>query len=323
MIRFATQALCNKRTRTEEEWRKLVKRDWSMECNFDCAGGHQILANSWFMGDLRFEAADLSGQYWTWKPGPGLDNWRGNSLVIFLIESGVIEVEQEGGRVKLTEGSLLLLDASIRYTQTSGNNSRGIILRVSKTSLEKRGKAMSCHEMFTPDPASPDVAMLKSLLASTAAYGEQRSAYSATLVAEHLTDLMELITDDMTAPKRVLSPDVILRNVKRFIERNVGNEALDPDAVAHGTGISRRYLMRLFERDGSSVMRYVLQQRLERAKKILTSSGTTLRISDVAWQCGFVSAAHFSRAFKKHYGRSPTDIQCGGADNTCVSQGTP
>jgi len=84
--------------------------------------------------------------------------------------------------------------------------------------------------------------------------------------------------------------------------------------VANSMGISRRYLTRLFERDGSSVMRYVLQQRLERAKRILTNGGAVLRISDVAWQCGFVSAAHFSRAFKKQYGRSPTDFQGGDAD---------
>jgi AraC-like DNA-binding protein len=314
MMHFTTEALRNKHIQTEEEWRDFVSRDWSMECAFDCGVGHQLLATSWFMGDLRFEVADLSGQQWTWKPGPGVDNWRRNTLVIFLIESGVIELEQDGAAATLTAGSLLLFDPSISYTQTSGRNSRGMTLRVSKASLEKRGKVLSSHQMFVPNPASPDVTLLKSLLAGATAYGEQCSSYGRTLVAEHLTDLMEIISDDLTAPKRVLSSDVMLRKVKRFIERNVGNENLDPDTVANSLGISRRYLTRLFERDGSSVMRYVLQQRLERAKRILTSGGAALRISDVAWQCGFVSAAHFSRAFKKQYGRSPTDLQGGHAD---------
>ncbi|MFC0690982.1 helix-turn-helix domain-containing protein [Paraburkholderia humisilvae] len=287
-----------------------------MECEFAGGDGRELLTTSWFMGDLRFETTDLSRQRWTWRPGPGLDNWRKNTLVIFMIESGAIEIEQEGASVRLNEASMLLFDASIPYTQTSAEHARGMILRVPKSSLEGRAKALSGREMFVLDSTSPDVALLRSLLAAAAANGERCSSYGATLVAEHLTDLMEIITDDLTAPKRVLSSDVTLRKVKRFIERNVGNEDLGPDMIASAMGISRRYLTRLFERDGSSVMRYLLQKRLERAKKMLTGGGDRIRVSDVAWQCGFVSAAHFSRAFKKQYGRSPTIFQNGGTGDT-------
>ncbi|MFC0401670.1 helix-turn-helix domain-containing protein [Paraburkholderia rhizosphaerae] len=283
-----------------------------MECEFTHGEDRELLTTSWLMGDLRFEALDLSRQRWIWRPEPGVDSWRRNTIVIFLIESGIVEIEQEGVSVQLTESSLLLLDASIPYTQTSPGHSRGVILRVPKTSLARRAKAVSGHEMFLPASTSADVTLLRSLLAATSAYGERCSPHCSTLVADHLTDLMEILSDDASAPKRLLSSDVMLRKVKRFIERNIGNEDLDPDMIARATGISRRYLARLFERDGSSVMRHLLQTRLERAKKILTSSGARVRISDVAWQCGFVSAVHFSMAFKKQYGKSPTDCQSAG-----------
>jgi transcriptional regulator GlxA family with amidase domain len=45
--------------------------------------------------------------------------------------------------------------------------------------------------------------------------------------------------------------------------------------------------------------------RLERAKAMLSEPYINLRISEIAWQCGFVNAAHFSRAFKKQYGTTP------------------
>jgi AraC-like DNA-binding protein len=306
---FATYALRHKSAATEEEWRERVSQSWSMECEFTQGESRELLTTSWLMGDLRFEALDLSQQRWEWSPGPGLNSWRRSTIVIFLIESGIVEIEQEGASVQLTESSLLLLDASIPYTQTSAGNSRGVILRVPKSSLARRAKVMAGREMFVPASASPDVTLLRSLLASASAYGERCSAYCSGLVAEHLTDLMEIVTDDISAPKRLLSPDVMLRKAKRFIERNIGNEELGPEMIANAMGISKRYLARIFERDGSSAMRYLLQTRLERAKKILASSGVRIRISEVAWQCGFVSAVHFSMAFKKRYGRSPTDFQ--------------
>ncbi|MFC0396818.1 AraC-like protein [Paraburkholderia rhizosphaerae] len=311
---FATHALSNTSAKTEEEWRALVRNNWSMECDFASGGERALLTTSWFMGDLRFEAADLSRQQWIWSPGPGCDNWRKNAVVIYLIESGIVEIEQDGSKVQLTESSLLvLLDARIPYMQTSTGNSRGMILRVPKSSLEERAKTVSGHEMFMLDSTSPDVALLRSLLGAAAAYGERCSEYGSRLVADHLIDLMEIITDDRTDRRRKQSSDVMLKKVKQFIERNVGNEDLGPEMIANATGISKRYLTRLFERDGSSVMRYLLQQRLERAKKILSSGGERVRICDVAWQCGFVSAAHFSRAFKNQYGNSPTVFQRDGA----------
>jgi AraC-like DNA-binding protein len=274
MMHFVKQATQDKSAKTKGEWCDLVRKNWSMECDFQTGVSRELLTASWYMGDLRFEATELSGQQWTWTPGPGLDDWRKNTLLLFLIESGTIEIEQDGDQVELGEGSLLLFDGSIKYTQTS-----------------------------------PDVALLKSLIAGAAAYGEQCSSYGARLVAEHLTDLMEIVTDDLTAPKRVTSSDALLKQAKRFIERNVANEQIDIDFVAAAMGVSRRYLTKLFERDGSSVMRYLLQQRLARANKLLTNNDDRVRISDIAWQCGFVSAAHFSRVFKKHYGTSPTTIQ--------------
>jgi AraC-like DNA-binding protein len=305
MTHFTSHALESKAVRTESEWRGLVRKNWSMECQFDRAVECRLVSNFWFMGDLRFEIADLSGQQWTWKPGPGLDNWRVDAFVILIVESGVINIEQNGACVSLGEDAMLLFDGSVKYTQSSGHHTRALALRVPKASLEARGRVLFNREMFLPDPSSPDVAMLKSIIGGAAAYGEHCSAHGSKLVAEHLTDMMDVLTDNPAALKRPKSSDVMLRRVKRYIERNVGNEHADLDTVANAMGVSRAYLTKLFERNGTSVMRYLLAQRLERAKKLLTTGGADLRIGDVAWQCGFVSAAHFSRVFKKQYGTTP------------------
>jgi AraC-like DNA-binding protein len=309
MMHFVTQALEDKTAKSETEWCDLVRREWSMECEFDRGIERDLLVASWSMGELRFDAMDLSGQRWSWKPGPGLDGWRASALVMFMAESGAMEVEQDEKNISLTGQSLLILDGNIRYTLSTGINARVVALRIPKTSLQTRGKLLSGREMFVPDSTSPDVALIKSLVASATAYGEQCSSHGGRLVAEHLMDLMEIITGDSQAKKRVVRSDVTLRKVKRFILRNLANESMNLDSIANAIGVSKRQIMRLFERDGSSAMRYLLEQRLEKARKILTHGGDGLRVSDVAWQCGFVSLAHFSRAFKKQYGESPMEFQ--------------
>jgi AraC-like DNA-binding protein len=309
MIHFVQRALEDKPTRSEEEWRDLLRDNWSVECEFDRGIRHELRAASWFMSGLRFEAVELSGQHWTWKPGPGLDNWRRNTLVILLTESGVVEMEQEGSHVRLNEGSLMIFDGSIKYTQTSSADSRGLILRVSKASLETRGRVPSGHEMFVADATSPDVALFTSLIAGATAHGERCSPYGSDLFGEHITDLMAIVTNDLTVPTRISRSDAMLRKAKRFIDRNFGNEKMDVGFVASAIGISPRYLARLFAYEDSSVRRYLLQRRLARAQTILTNGDTRIRISDIAWECGFVNAAHFSRIFKNHCGASPKDFR--------------
>lgn len=53
-------------------------------------------------------------------------------------------------------------------------------------------------------------------------------------------------------------------------------------------------------------MRYAWSLRLERAAHILASlPAGAIHAQEVAYRCGFASAAHFSRAFKDRYGMPP------------------
>jgi AraC-like DNA-binding protein len=304
-----TSALNDQTARSVKCWHDMVQSYWHMECSFDRLDPQSLKANCWRMGELTFAVADISAQQWITLAGAGQDNWRNETIVAFIAQSGVIELEQSGVKTGLTNASLLLLDPSRKYVQTGDSNTRGMAVRIPRAALEARGLHFTGRDMFVPDATSPDVRMLKSLIASTAAHGERSSPTSQKLVADHLIDLMQILADDPSAPKRMRSTTVVLSSAKRFIERNLGDEALDLDSVARAAGVSTRYIAKLFAAEGSTVMRHVWRTRLERAQALLKNSRADLRVSDVAWQCGFANAAHFSRVFKQQYGESPKRVQ--------------
>ena len=56
--------------------------------------------------------------------------------------------------------------------------------------------------------------------------------------------------------------------------------------------------------------RFILEKRLQQARQLLCSSqGASLDISEIAYRHGFVSQAHFARAFKARYQQTPSEAR--------------
>lgn len=81
-------------------------------------------------------------------------------------------------------------------------------------------------------------------------------------------------------------------------------EPLSRQDLAAIAGLSLRQLERLFRgRLGRSVGEHYLDLRLRAARRHLRQ--TTLAVTEVALACGFVSASHFSRAYRNRFGHPP------------------
>ncbi len=71
-------------------------------------------------------------------------------------------------------------------------------------------------------------------------------------------------------------------------------------------GISRRQLERLFKSHLADTPKgYYLKLRLRRARRLLEESD--MNVLQIGLACGFVSASHFSRAYREQYGTSPRE----------------
>lgn len=86
-------------------------------------------------------------------------------------------------------------------------------------------------------------------------------------------------------------------------------ESIRVEDLAEEAGMSVRTLQRRFqERVGVSPISYVLERRVEKAKRLLNTQ-SEMSIGDVARACGFEDARHFSAAFRKRMGTSPRSIR--------------
>ncbi len=96
--------------------------------------------------------------------------------------------------------------------------------------------------------------------------------------------------------------------VRRFVERHL-EKPLKVDDLARHFRVSRSKIYRLFEHhDG--VASYVWERRLLRSRRLLmTPALQHLSIGTVAFEVGFSSNAHFSRAFRTRFGLTPSQLR--------------
>lgn len=82
------------------------------------------------------------------------------------------------------------------------------------------------------------------------------------------------------------------------------DEKLGLEAIATELNLSVHYFCELFTQSmGVPPYKYVLQQRVERAKKLLKRSPKSL--TEIALDCGFANQSHFNRHFTKLAGITP------------------
>jgi AraC family transcriptional regulator of arabinose operon len=87
-------------------------------------------------------------------------------------------------------------------------------------------------------------------------------------------------------------------------------EPVKINQIAISLGLNRSYLTRLFkEATGYSLQDYLLTYRMKMAVKLLADD--SLSVNQVASRVGYSDTFTFSKAFKRHFGKAPSDYRKG------------
>jgi AraC-like DNA-binding protein len=145
-----------------------------------------------------------------------------------------------------------------------------------------------------------------------------RATYRHMLLAEEERDILaaeeltlEVLRSSLHANRHRSDPFApvttrLIRRTKEFLEENLSKPLRLAD-IAAAVGASPAYLTDLFTRaEGVSLHRYLTQLRLARALDELPSVAD---LTTVALDNGFSSHSHFSFAFRKSFGCTPSEFR--------------
>jgi AraC-like DNA-binding protein len=102
--------------------------------------------------------------------------------------------------------------------------------------------------------------------------------------------------------------DTLFKRIRGIVEDGFADPDFGPNEVAAETGISLRYLQKLFTERGSTCSDFIYALRLDHAARLVNrraSLGANQPLSEIAYACGFRDYTHFARKFRHRFGHAP------------------
>jgi AraC-like DNA-binding protein len=210
--------------------------------------------------------------------------------------------------VNITAGDVVLLDSTrpVTFISPAQDRARWLGLQVPRQNL-------ASHLGFAPQGGAcgrrqAQAARLLCQLALDPA-SDAEPAFASTDGFMHLV-VYDLLGALFAPPARPGSRhnDKLFARVCGIIKHRFADPDISPREVAAETGISLRYLQKLFTVRGSTCGRYISSLRLDHAahlieRRALTKTGQPL--SEIAYACGFRDYTHFARGFRQRFGSTP------------------
>lgn len=215
---------------------------------------------------------------------------------------------QDHREMSLHPGKVAIYDTERPYTLIFEGNFRNFVVMVPKEFIRLPqhlvGELTACSDLGDSQLGRTVAAFLLHAprsLQHSASSVENRVSHGAIDLLEALL-LAKLGSEGIEQDPH----QALLRKIKDHIEDHLGSSDLTLTGIASAHFISTRHLHGLFQSLGTTASTYIRTRRLERCREdLLNPLYASERVSDIAMRWGFVDPAHFSRAFRNHFGQSP------------------
>jgi AraC-like DNA-binding protein len=258
------------------------------------------LVDAWTLGDMMVSTNKLPALRF-YRPREKILSDPSDQLSVLMLRQGTVTANLDGKPMSAGPGQLVIFDLT-RPTDIYLREHDNITLRFARAPIAAAAPGVDLHGFMFQGPIGRVLADHLMLLVRRLPDLPQSEA--ATTINTTVSLFASCIASSEVQPD-VPAHDIEIRHrVFRYVDANLGHPDLTAASIGKQVGISRSVLYRAFEPLGG-IAQYVRARRLEAAHVLLESPGVASRISAIAAHFGFVSDAHFSRAFRQRYGYNP------------------
>lgn len=256
----------------------------------------------WSLGELRMVRPASRPAVISRHPSGKSQNDR--TLVIHLVNSGEVTLEQRGRSASLSPGDLVICAAEEYYRFDAPTTHELMVVEMDRSALEQRmGQVDDCIARCI-SRERPGTRLVHRYMNSL--WQEARHSTDGLREPVYAGILVDMLASciDCGEPSLAVRPDPLFVSVQRIVSERLDDPTLSPAAIAEELGMPLRTLQAAASRSGSTLTQYITGQRLHRAARLLLALPHA-SVTDIAFRCGFSDSSYFSRRFQEFFEASP------------------
>jgi AraC family transcriptional regulator, positive regulator of tynA and feaB len=292
-----------------EYWRELISSHLlSVNLDRDARGAFFGKMVSSDIGENRLVYVHSTSQHITRIARRTCQNHEDSFLLKYLIE-GRGSTSQHGNFHDLVAGDLFLQDSRSCGELRLTGDFKVLTLSLSRKLVDRyfaRPQYLCAVPLSVERSAAGCVA--RDLLQSIARNCMQMQGDGLETLVESLLQVVALAfgQSPLQCPAATTSHSALMIRIRNYIHAHLEDDEMSPKRIAAAHGISERYLNKLFEKEETTVSKWIWEQRLQASQRTLSlTEFSSRKINEIAYACGFNNMSHFSCSFKKRFGCTP------------------
>ena len=226
-----------------------------------------------------------------------------DSLTFQLLLAGRMYGRAEGVPFRAVPGDVAVQDAALTFESIT-TRMGCVTVTMPRAFLDEAAPGLDVHGMVLRDGLG---ALLSSFLRTLPDALDGAEADAAAAVPRLLRDMLAASLPAQAAAAAMGAGRPLRDRIRRYVAAEL-HRPLTVDDLCAGLAVSRARLYRAFGdgRKGGGVMAYVLEQRLLRARRMLTDPVAPCQVAEVAAATAFRDASELGRAYRRRFGITPS-----------------
>jgi AraC-like DNA-binding protein len=238
----------------------------------------------------------------------------GDDFTLSISLSGARVVKQCGREATIRPGEAVLTTSAYPGVAAATSFSRLFTLRFPREALSAAGVDSDFLLVRAIPRRNNALRLLIEYLGAIQRTNALTTSLLSHSIVAHVHDLASLVLGAKRDARELADRRGLraarLAAVLRAIENGSGDPGLNAVVIARDLEVTPRYVHLLLEETGRSFTHHLLEHRLKRAAALLRDQRwRDRRVSDIALEAGFTDLSYFSRAFRQHYGATPSEMR--------------